>query len=275
MDKSEHLKETILNEAPRFTENDKFYFSCHKGLSCFTNCCADVTIFLTPYDIIRMKNRLGISSEEFLAKYTFVPFHKEQRFPVVVLKMGDDEGKRCPFVTARGCSIYEDRPWSCRMYPLGLASPRQNASAREERFYFLMQEGDCRGFEEGALRTVSEWLEDQGIRAYDEMGQPFKELTLHDFFRQDGKIDPQKMEMLYLGCYNLDKFRRFVFESRFLDYYELDRDTIERIRGDDVELMKFAVQWLKFALFNEPTIKIREQVLQQKRQKLNVNERPV
>jgi Fe-S-cluster containining protein len=40
---------------------------------------------------------------------------------MVKLSMGRDEGHRCPFVTDKGCSIYEDRPEACRLYPVGWA----------------------------------------------------------------------------------------------------------------------------------------------------------
>ncbi len=274
MKELQDLKETILRDAPRFTETDKFKFSCHKGLNCFTQCCADVTIFLTPYDILRMKRRLGISSDEFLASYTFVPFTQQQKLPVVVLKMGDDERRTCPFLAAEGCSIYEDRPWACRMYPLGLASPSEDAGPAEQRFYFLMQEGNCCGFNEDKEWMVGEWIENQGITLYNEMGELFKDISLHEFFRKDGRLDPEKMEMLYLGCYHLDKFRRFVFESRFLQHFDIDSELIEKIRIDDVELMKFAFQWLKFALFNEPTMRISESVLEAKKQRLLGKKQP-
>lgn len=264
MSELDNIKETILKNAPRFTENDRFKFSCHKGLSCFTQCCADVTIFLTPYDIIRMKNRLRLSSDEFLSKYTLVPFNEKQQAPVVVLKMEDGEHKRCPFVSAEGCAIYEDRPWSCRMYPLGLASPKQDA-CDEGEFYFLMEEGHCRGFAENKEQTVWRWLEDQGILEYNKMGECFKEITLHPYFQKGGRLDPEKMEMLYLACYNLDKFRQFIFESRFLKYFDIDSELVERARNDDVELMKFAFQWLRFALFAEPTIKVRNEVLESRK----------
>ena len=45
-----------------------FRFACHPGVSCFTQCCRKLDLFLYPYDIIRLKKRLGISSEEFLDK---------------------------------------------------------------------------------------------------------------------------------------------------------------------------------------------------------------
>jgi hypothetical protein len=49
-----------------------FRFHCSPGVACFTRCCADVTIALTPYDVIRLKNALGISSDAFLEKYTMI-----------------------------------------------------------------------------------------------------------------------------------------------------------------------------------------------------------
>jgi Fe-S-cluster containining protein len=264
MSELESLKESILKDAPRFTENDKFIFSCHKGLSCFTQCCADVNIFLTPYDILRMKNRIGISSEEFLARYTLVPFNEKQQMPVVVLKMQDDEHKRCPFVSDDGCTIYEDRPWSCRMYTLGFASPKEGSSETETEFYFLMEEGNCKGFADGRKLSVRQWLEDQGILEYNEMGESFKDISLHDFFQKGDPLDPDKMEMFYIVCYNLDKFRRFVFETSFLKSFEVEPELVESIRSNDVELMKFGFTWLRFALFSEPQMKIREDVRERK-----------
>jgi len=264
MNELESFKEKILKDAPRFTEKDKFVFSCHKGLRCFTQCCADVNIFLTPYDVLRMKSRLGVSSGEFLAKHTIVPFTAEQKMPVVVLRMGEDEQKRCPFVSDEGCTIYEDRPWACRMYPLGLASPKEGATTESE-FYFLLEEEGCKGFTGDNEISVRQWLEDQGILEYNEMGESFKEIALHEHFRKDGTLEPEKMEMFYVACYNIDKFRRFVFESSFLDSFEVEPELLEKLRSDDVELMHFAFKWLRYSLFGEPLMKIRKDVLERKK----------
>ncbi|RJP18800.1 MAG: YkgJ family cysteine cluster protein [Candidatus Abyssobacteria bacterium SURF_5] len=256
----EDIKEAILTDAPRFKETDRFKFSCHRGVSCFTDCCADVNIFLTPYDILRMKKRLGISSDEFLSRYTLIPFNEKQQVPVVVLKMLENEKKQCPFLSPGGCTIYEDRPWACRMYPLGLASPKDNGNG-EEQFYFLMQEGNCCGFKEEKEWSVRQWLEDQGIIEYNKMGESFKAIALHEYLQQGNHLDPDKMEMYHMACYNLDKFRRFVFESRFLSYFDIDAELAESLRNDDLQLMQFGFRWLRFALFNEPSIKIRDEVL--------------
>ena len=90
----EKLKEHILKEHPRLSKESRFKFSCHKNVPCFNECCGDVNIFLTPYDVIRLKRSLGITSTEFLSKYTILPFDKNLKYPVILLKMGDDEKKK-------------------------------------------------------------------------------------------------------------------------------------------------------------------------------------
>ena len=52
------------------TPESKFNFRCHKDISCFNKCCGDLDIFLTPYDIIRIKNSLKITSSQLLDNHT-------------------------------------------------------------------------------------------------------------------------------------------------------------------------------------------------------------
>ena len=72
-------------------KDGKFQFSCHKGVPCFTDCCRDLRLILTPYDIIRLKNRLGLSSKEFLDTHTVSEFDTAMGLPTVLLKMKEDE----------------------------------------------------------------------------------------------------------------------------------------------------------------------------------------
>ena len=57
-------------EPVRLDPESQFKFKCHPGIECFTQCCRDINIILTPYDIIRLKNKLDLPSDEFLAIYT-------------------------------------------------------------------------------------------------------------------------------------------------------------------------------------------------------------
>ena len=48
----------------------RFAFACHPGVKCFNLCCAKLELPLTPYDVLRLKNCLGLPAGEFLEQYT-------------------------------------------------------------------------------------------------------------------------------------------------------------------------------------------------------------
>ena len=75
------VQEQILTDYARMSLDDSFVFQCHQKLACFTHCCQDVSIVLTPYDVLRLKKALGIDSSEFLQRYTISPFSQDQKFP--------------------------------------------------------------------------------------------------------------------------------------------------------------------------------------------------
>jgi hypothetical protein len=50
--------------------DDTFKFSCSAKVPCFNECCQDLNQFLTPYDILCLKNHLGMTSGAFLERYT-------------------------------------------------------------------------------------------------------------------------------------------------------------------------------------------------------------
>src|SRR5574337_1167851 len=52
-------------------------FSCHRAVACWNACCSNIDISLTPVDIVRLKSRLGMTSTEFLHRYT-VPYEMEK-----------------------------------------------------------------------------------------------------------------------------------------------------------------------------------------------------
>ena len=256
MNQLEALKKTILEQYPRYGADDEFQFACHPGVSCFNQCCADVNIFLTPYDVLRLKDRLGISSQEFLDEYTQLVADRRQQLPAVQLRMTETEDKHCFFVDPeKGCTVYSDRPWSCRMYPVGQASPKERENSGDEKFYFILKEDVCKGW------TVKDWIKNQGADEHDKFGEYFKEIAFHDFFEQGKVLTAQKVEMFFLACYNLDKFREFIFDTSFLNRFDIDKDELEKIKNDDEELLKFGFKWIKFSLFGEKTIKIKEDCL--------------
>ncbi len=244
-----------LNEQTRLTSESKFSFNCHSGLSCFNTCCSNLDIVLTPYDILRMKNRLGLSSAEFISEYTEPVIQKESKLPFLKLKLGD-EGK-CRFVAAEGCTVYGDRPAACRYYPLGFGIYK-NEEAGDD-FYFLIREDHCKGFEEEREWTVGEWRKNQGIDEYDDKNRVWMEVILNKkLYSPELEPDEKSLKMFFMASYDLDAFRDFVFESRFLDVFDIEEERLEMIKNDEAELMLFAHQWLLFALFKKPTMNLKQ-----------------
>jgi hypothetical protein len=93
------------------------------------------------------------------------------------------------------------------------------------------------------------------------MGAPFREIMLDDFWDKSEPLEPRKMEMYFMACYDLDRFRHFVFETRFLELFDVDETRVEAMRADDEALLEFGIQWLRFSLFGERTMKVRPSVL--------------
>lgn len=229
-----------------------FRFRCYKEISCFTRCCAALNLQLTPYDILRMKNRLGITSDDFLDQYGETVFEGHSRFPMVRLRMQEEARKRCPFVTSSGCSIYEDRPGSCRLYPLGRAAMKVQARDTREK-YFLVQESHCRGFEENREWTVDEWMKGEGMSDYNEMNDLWLEvLSLSKSLGAEVNLQ-RKMQMFFMASYNLDRFRSFVFEGPFLRRFRVEEELLEGMAEEESSLLRFSFHWLKFSLYGEPS----------------------
>ena len=99
-------------------------FRCHAGIACFNACCKNIDISLTPYDILRLRKHLGITSGDFLARYT-IPYEMEKGGLVGVKLRPVEEGTACRFMTDQGCAVYSDRPTACRYYPIALLSMRR------------------------------------------------------------------------------------------------------------------------------------------------------
>ena len=248
-------QETILRDYPRLGLDDTLQFRCDRGMDCFTKCCRDVSIVLTPYDVLRMKRALHMDSTDFLNQYTLIAHTQEQKLPLVFLRMNPDD-KRCPFVTEEGCSVYAHRPWACRMYPLGLAEPK-NPNPNEHGFYFVIREDLCHGHGKGTECSLRKWIAGQGLEEFEMMGASFRQLMLNEFWQKGEALSDEKAAMYVTAAYDLDRFRRFVFETRFLDLFDVDEARVEAVRTDDEELLEFAMEWLRFSLFNEKTMRLK------------------
>jgi hypothetical protein len=206
-----------------------------------------------------MKRRLQLPSDEFLAIYTQPQVLEKTDLPVVSLRLLDDEQNSCPFVRDDGCLIYEDRPSACRYYPLGVASLAHQEGADDEGFYFFVNEPHCLGFEEDTEWTVREWRADQGVDVRDKINAEWTDLIVRKrSFPSNIKLTEKSKQLFFMVSYNIDQFRRFVFESSFLERYDVDDETAQKIREDEIALLKFGLKWLKGILFDYRNFEVNE-----------------
>ncbi len=229
-------------------------FRCYKGISCFNACCKNADITLTPYDIIRLKQRLGKSSAELLKEHT-VPFQMDQDgLPGVKLRT-TDEGA-CLFMNEEGCSVYEDRPTACRYYPLGNMIRLDTGSKEAHVDYVLIKEDHCKGHEEERELTVHEYLVEQETAQYDEMNKEWQQLMLmkRSGGPSVGKPPEATLQMYFMCAFDMDRFRRFVLSDNFKATYDLEESTYEVLAKEDISLMQFGNRLMKQVFFGLRTI---------------------
>ncbi|MGO0123053.1 YkgJ family cysteine cluster protein [Desulfothermobacter acidiphilus] len=237
----------------RLTLSSTFRFTCRPGIACFTHCCRDVNIVLTPGDVFRLKQRLQIPSHEFLDRYTVTLISRHSGLPVVLLKMQEDEAKLCPFVTPEGCAVYQDRPWACRMYPLDFDTDLDS-------YRIIADPSRCRGLQEGPEIVVEDWLDEQGALKPHPVDRMYNEATRRLEFPRDRVSNPEVARMYFLAAYDLDRFRHFVLGTRFLQIFDLPAEVVEGIKQDDMELARLAALWLKFGFADKNALPLRDEI---------------
>lgn len=238
----------MTNDMIPLALDDSFSFSCSENLPCFNECCKDLNQFLTPYDILCLKNYLGMPSGPFLEKYTSQHPGPESGLPVITFKTDYSSEYKCPFVTPTGCSVYESRPSSCRTYPLARVASRSRETGEITEQYLLLKEPHCLGFNRGKSQTVREWMASQGITVYNQINDMLMEIISLKNRLLPGRLDDESRSIFYLACYDLDTFRTFVFEGK-LDKLDIDHDTLELLKNDDLALLKLGLKWIKYMLF--------------------------
>ncbi|AFM41720.1 putative Fe-S oxidoreductase [Desulfosporosinus acidiphilus SJ4] len=232
-------------------KDSEFSFQCHDGLDCFKKCCRDINIYLTPYDVLRMKNLLGISSEEFLEKYT-LKVNMQTGFSVVQIKMSEEDDLKCPFITPKGCRVYRERPWSCRIAPVDMLG--------RGKYSFIFESSRCHGLNEKKTQTIKEWLHDQGLEIYDEMEQGFSEIPNYLKLTGDHETDEKITNLFFMACYDLDNFRNYLSNNAalLLEEMNLTEEMIDEMKQNDgdVALMKFGFNLLSLGTERLKTLNI-------------------
>ena len=245
--------------------DDKFRFRCHKGIACFNKCCENIDIMLTPYDIVRLKHRLGVTSREFIDLYT-VDFQMDGHGTPGLKLRTKENSTACINLTPEGCGVYEDRPAACRYYALGLVSMRKKDAPRDEDSYFIVREEHCLGHLEPVVQTVCDYRKEQGVDLYDEINHEWRQIILKKRSSGPtvGRPSERSFELFFLASYDLDGFREFVASLGFDEVFDLDPSFKQELMADEVQLLRFGFRLLKQVLFGEQTIPLRPDAAQKR-----------
>lgn len=242
----------FLDALPELKPNETFCFDCNPEVPCFNHCCAELTLPLTPYDVVRLRRHTGLGSEEFLARFATMRSFPDTGFPLPLLRMLEGPGEPCPFVTAAGCSVYEDRPGACRCYPLGRGAKMAEDGVAER--FFVVREPHCHGFDQGTERTPQSWFENQQLTDYNAANDRY--MRLMALVRGTGKpLEARLATMSVLCLYQLDKFRELIADMRIFEHVAADAARQAAIMEDslagDMAALDFALDWMELVIFGQ------------------------
>lgn len=207
---------------------------------------------------MRLKNRLDLSSREFIDRHTRDCELDAHGTPG--LKLAHKEGSSaCVFLGAEGCSVYEDRPAACRYYALGMMSMRRKESSTDEDSYFVVKEDHCLGHFEPHEQTVGEYRREQGVDRYDEANREWRRIILKKRSTGPtvGRPSQRSFELFFLASYDIDGFRAFVASEGFRKVFDLPDEEFARLLTDEEELLQFAFRYLRQVLYGEKTIPLK------------------
>lgn len=223
---------TLPEQVQAMTAGSSFRFHCHPGVPCFTDCCRELELALSPYDVIRLKQALSLSSQDFLDRYAIIEFTLDDLTPKVYLAMIDDGRASCPFVSAAGCQVYGDRPGACRIYPVGRGVSLDAHGKKEERF-ILLHEEHCRGFAEDQLQAVSDWQHDQETREYNSFNDLLLPLLRQDQAQSCQRMSDEEASLFIDTLYNLEQFSTRLQASP------------AQLPESEPALLSYAIAWLQ------------------------------
>jgi hypothetical protein len=230
--------------------DDTFGFACHKEVPCFNHCCRDLNQALMPYDVLRLKKHLKMTSQAFMDRYAVVYCGPATGLPVASLRFSADKGKQCPFVTPGGCSVYDARPSSCRIYPLARALQRSRLDGSLSEHYALLREPHCRGFEQPGGQTVRQWILSQELGQYHRMNDALMELIAMKNQMRPGQLSDEHQSLTRMAFYDLDTLKARASTGQLPG---MDKDHLVPLpdQDDDGAWLAWSLDWIKQLLFGK------------------------
>ncbi len=237
-------------ELVALSAEERFQFSCGPGISCFNHCCQDLIQALTPYDVLGLRRHLKLAWPHFLEQHAALYTGPGSGLPVVSLRFAPSRGRRCPFVTPQGCSVYSARPTSCRLYPVARALQRSRQDGRLSEHFALVKEAHCRGFGQGPAMTVHEWIDGQGAREGLDASDRLMELIALKNRLRPGRLAPEEEQWVVMAFYDVERLKQEAAAGRLKGLSGQPEPPLPAI-ADDFAWLNWGLAWVQRALFGE------------------------
>lgn len=199
-----------ISDGRLYGRNDMVKADCHGCKGCF-KCCTGMgnSVILDPYDVYRLQKGLGKGLSELLGEGK-VELSVTEGLVLPNLKMaGKDE--RCTFLNEEGrCSIHENRPGLCRLFPLGRFYENGD-------FKYFLQTGQCTDSNRTKIK-VSKWIDTPD------------QVRNHEFICRWHSL-LNRMEEEAAGAEDLENAKRLnmkMLQFFFMTPYETERDFYEQ-----------------------------------------------
>lgn len=139
-------------------ENDTFGFTCQQCGRC---CMHRGDIILNPFDIYNGAKYLGITTQEFMDKYTNVTLGANSKIPMVVLSSASNG--YCPLLKLDvkdggkfKCTINPAKPGACSNHPIGVAYAK-NIKTGEKKLQYIKVD-QCPNSKSDEMHVVKDWV---------------------------------------------------------------------------------------------------------------------
>lgn len=228
---------------------DEFAFSCYKGISCFNKCCYDVKLVLSPYDFLRLRKSLNLEVEDFIKKYGELYLGEVTQLPVISINI-DPHTFACPFLNENeGCTVYKDRPSSCRLYPLARFITK-NEKGESQEVYKIIRETHCKGHYENRIIKIKDYLQEQELLPYLFYNDLWGEVIIKRQKFANVPLTGDLLDLIFIMAYDLSTFKERLEENYFLEDFPLDEDT----KDSEEKLLEKGLIYIRDKLLTEENL---------------------
>lgn len=158
-----NLKNEFSTDHTILALDDTFSFTCSRCNGCCTYKPGDIVVgvpILSLYDVIRISRSLNMDTTDFIRSYTEMDHDASLGNQLSLRYIGLEEEKRCPFLSETGCSIHENKPFACRLFPI------KRVITDDFTVFAIPKKLDGCNVGSGKKHTLRKWLNNADLNPY-------------------------------------------------------------------------------------------------------------